>query len=163
VNPIVFLVLAALLVVAAITVVLHRNPVHSALALVAAMCLLSVFFIALDAQMVGFLQVIVYAGAVVVLFLFVIMLLNLQRETRALGGGALVVAGAAAALAFLALMVPGLVRVPAAGPVEVASGYGETIALAERLFTVYLLPFELTSVLLLVAIVGAVALAKRTV
>ena len=159
-NPIAFLVLAALLVVAALTVVLHTNPVHSALALVGAMCLLSVFFIGLDAQLVGFLQVIVYAGAVVVLFLFVIMLLNLQRETRALGSGALVVAAVAGALTLVVLMVPGLVRV-AVVPATVTPGFGETTALAERLFTTFLLPFELTSVLLLVAIVGAVALAKK--
>ena len=162
-NPIAFLLLAALLVVAALTVVLHRNPVHSALALVGAMCLLSVFFIGLDAQLVGFLQVIVYAGAVVVLFLFVIMLLNLQREVRALGSGALIAAGVFGALALLVLMVPGLVRIAGPGTANVASGYGETTALAEKLFTTYLLPFELTSILLLVAIVGAVALAEKKV
>src|SRR5262249_24568153 len=80
VNPVVFVALAALTVLSAFTVVLHRNPVHSACALVVTLFLLAVFFVGLDAPLVAVLQVIVYAGAVVVLFLFVIMLLNLQVE-----------------------------------------------------------------------------------
>jgi len=84
VSPLIFLLLAALTVVSALTVVVHKNPVHSACALVLTLCLLAVFFVGLDAQLVALLQVIVYAGAIVVLFLFVIMLLNLQVETRAM-------------------------------------------------------------------------------
>src|SRR5207237_9162971 len=84
VVPLLFLPLAALPVAPALTVGVHRNPVHSACALVVTLCLLAVFFLGLDAQLVAFLQVIVYAGAIVVLFLFVIMLLNLQVEARAL-------------------------------------------------------------------------------
>ncbi|TMA44195.1 MAG: hypothetical protein E6J81_14710, partial [Deltaproteobacteria bacterium] len=86
VSPLLFLLLAALTVASALTVVVHRNPVHSACALVLTLCLLAVFFLGLDAQLVAFLQVIVYAGAIVVLFLFVIMLLNLQVEARAMAG-----------------------------------------------------------------------------
>ncbi|HWM76183.1 MAG TPA: NADH-quinone oxidoreductase subunit J, partial [Methylomirabilota bacterium] len=71
-SPPLFLVLAALIVVSALTVVVHKNPVHCACALVFTLCLLAVFFLALDAQLVALLQVIVYAGAIVVLFLFVI-------------------------------------------------------------------------------------------
>src|SRR5207245_10470270 len=87
VKPLLFLLLAALTVASALTVVVHRNPVRSACALVLTLCLLAVFFLGLDAQLVAFLQVIVYAGAIVVLFLFVIMLLNLQVEARAMAGG----------------------------------------------------------------------------
>jgi NADH-quinone oxidoreductase subunit J len=161
VNPIVFLVLAALTLAAALTVIVHRNPVHSACALVATLFLLSVFFVGLDAQLVAALQVIVYAGAVVVLFLFVIMLLNLQAEARALGGGMLVATAIGGGVAFVGLLVAALRHAAAPPPPDVAAGFGETRALAERLFTAYLVPFELTSVLLLVAIVGAIALAQK--
>jgi NADH-quinone oxidoreductase subunit J len=161
VSAVPFLVLAALTVGSALTVVLHRNPVHSAVALVATLCLLALFFFALDAQLVAILQVIVYAGAIVVLFLFVIMLLNLQRQARATGGGFLVATASAGGVALVMLVVGALRRAAAPRAAGVSPGFGETTALARELFTVYLLPFELTSLLLLVAIVGAVALAKR--
>jgi NADH-quinone oxidoreductase subunit J len=161
VSPLVFVVLAFLTVVAALTVVVHKNPVHSACALVVTLFLLSIFFVGLDAQLVAALQVIVYAGAIVVLFLFVIMLLNLQAEVRDVSARALIATGAAGAVALAVLLIAALRRDPSAAAKGVTEGYGETAALAERLFTVYLVPFELTSILLLVAIVGAVALAKK--
>ena len=163
-SPVVFLLLAVPTVAAALTVVVHRNPVHSACALVVTLFLLSVFFVGLQAQLVAVLQVIVYAGAIVVLFLFVIMLLNLTRaEARPMGATPLVVAAAAGGIAVTALVI-GAVRgaVPPGSP-TVPDGFGDTATLARRLFTAYLLPFELTSILLLVAIVGAVVLAKRRV
>jgi NADH-quinone oxidoreductase subunit J len=161
VNVLAFLVLAALVVASALTVVVHPNPVRGACALVVTLFLLAVFFVGLDAQLVGVLQVIVYAGAIVVLFLFVIMLLNLQVEARAMGGGALVALASAGSLALAALVWAGLRHAAATRPAELPAGFGETTALAERLFTTYLLPFELTSILLLVAVVGAVAMAQR--
>ena len=160
-NLLVFLLLAVLTVVAAISVVATANPVHSALGLVVTLFLLSVFFVALDAQLVAVLQVIVYAGAIVVLFLFVVMLLNLQGERRLTGGMGLLVAATAAALAFAVLLVTLLVRSAPAPSNTLPPGFGETQALAQRLFTAHLLAFELTSVLLLVAVVGAVALSRR--
>jgi NADH-quinone oxidoreductase subunit J len=160
-NPLVFLLLAVLTVVAAISVVATANPVHSALGLVVTLFLLSVFFVALDAQLVAVLQVIVYAGAIVVLFLFVVMLLNLQGERRLTGGMGLLVAATAAALAFAVLLVTLLGRSAPAPSNTLPPGFGETQALAQRLFTAHLLAFELTSVLLLVAVVGAVALSRR--
>jgi len=162
VNPLLFLALAALTVVSALTVVLHRNPVHSACALVLTLCLLAVFFLGLRAQLVALLQVIVYAGAIVVLFLFVIMLLNLQKESRAMAGALLVASATAGGVGLVLLLVTGLRGASGGGASAMPPGFGETKALAEQLFTVYLLPFELTSVLLLVAIVGAVALAKKS-
>jgi NADH-quinone oxidoreductase subunit J len=161
VNAIVFLLLSALTVVAALTVVVHRNPVYSALALVMTLFLLAVMFVSLDAQLLGVLQMIVYAGAIVVLFLFVIMLLNLQAEARAHGARPLLAVAAVGGLTLVVQVVPELLRaeVPAAPPVP--AGFGEGAALGELLFKDYLLPFELTSVLLLVAIVGAVVLAQR--
>ena len=157
----VFLLLAVLVVVAALTVVAHPSPVYSACALVVTLFLLSVFFVALDAQLVAVLQVIVYAGAIVVLFLFVIMLLNLRVEARAMAGTLLVGTAAAGGVALAVLIVTALRRAAPPATANLPAGFGETAALGRQLFTVYLLPFELTSLLLLVAIVGAVALAKK--
>jgi NADH-quinone oxidoreductase subunit J len=140
---------------------LHPNPVYSAIGLVGTLGFLAALFAGLDAQLVAILQVIVYAGAIVVLFLFVIMLLNLQVEQRAMAGPGLVAVAGVGGIGLAALVVVGLRRAPAGAPAPAPAGYGDTAALAERLFTAYLLPFELTSVLLLVAVVGAVAIAKR--
>ena len=160
-SPIAFFVVAALAVASALGVVLNRNPVHGACALVAHLFLLAVFFVGLDAQLVGVLQVIVYAGAVVVLFLFVIMLLNLQADVRSMVGAPLVFAAAACVGALVMLILGGLREPGATAGTALAQGYGETQELARVLFTRYALPFELTSLLLLVAIVGAVALARK--
>ena len=160
-SPLAFFLVAALTVASALGVVANRNPVHGACALVAHLFLLAVFFVGLDAQLVGVLQVIVYAGAVVVLFLFVIMLLNLQAEVRATVGAPLVFAAAACVVALATLIVAGLRDPGTAAEGTLAAGYGETRELARVLFTRYALPFELTSLLLLVAIVGAVVLARK--
>jgi len=161
VSEVLFLVLALATVVSALVVVLARSPVYSAIGLVGTLGLIAVLFLGLDAHVVGFLQIIVYAGAIVVLFLFVIMLLNLQEEPEAFSPPLLV------ALAMLAgVSVAGFVWFGVGGSLAAApaltDGFGATYTLAERLFTGYLLPFELTSVLLLVAIVGAVVLAKKS-
>jgi NADH-quinone oxidoreductase subunit J len=161
VSPLAFFVVGALAVASALGVVLNRNPVHGACALVAHLFLLAVFFVGLDAQLVGVLQVIVYAGAVVVLFLFVIMLLNLQAEVRATASAPLVFASASCVVALATLIVGGLREPGAAAGTRLAAGYGETRELARVLFTRYALPFELTSLLLLVAIVGAVVLTRK--
>ena len=159
-NPLAFLGLAALTVASAVTVVVHRNPVHSACALVATLFLLSVFFVGLDAHLVAALQIVVYAGAVVVLFLFVIMLLNLPAEPRITGGPVLAATAALGSLVLIGFLAAGVGHDARATP-ELATDYGQTRTLAHRLFTDYLLPFELTSVLLLVAIVGAIAVAQK--
>jgi NADH-quinone oxidoreductase subunit J len=156
-----FLVLAALTVASALTVIIHRNPIYSALGLVSTLFLLAVLFLGLDAQMVAVLQIIVYAGAIVVLFLFVIMLLNLQVEERSSAAPPLIGVAALGGLAMGGLVILAIVRTQLGAPVPVHAGFGGTEALAERLFTVYLLPFELTSLLLLVAIVGAVVVGRK--
>jgi len=158
----VFFILATLLVVFAATVVLHPSPVYSALSLVLVMCLLAVYFFFLGAHLIGWLQIIVYAGAVMVLFLFVIMLLNLQtdpyenqkpslRLAAGLGGAVLIVE-------LFLLLTSAPTQESAASLPE---NFGTIQALSEKLFTDYLIPFEVTSILLLVAAVGAVVLAKR--
>jgi NADH-quinone oxidoreductase subunit J len=162
-NAVIFLVLAALTIGTAVAVVINRNPVYSALALVSTLALISCFFVGLEAYLIWALQLVVYAGAIVVLFLFVIMLLNVQREERALPApGVVVSVGAAAGL--LALSVAFAVTRTSFGSMPaVGDGYGSPGHLARRLFTDYLVPFEVTSVLLLVAIVGAVVLGKRRI
>jgi NADH-quinone oxidoreductase subunit J len=156
-----FLVLAALTIASALVVVVHRNPVYSALGLVSTLFLLAVFFIGLDAHLVAVLQIIVYAGAIVVLFLFVIMLLNLQAEERSTVSPPLAGAALVGGIALGGLTLLGIARTPLAAPVPVHAAFGGTEPLAERLYTVWLLPFELTSLLLLVAIVGAVVVGRR--
>jgi NADH-quinone oxidoreductase subunit J len=156
-----FLLMAALTVASALTVIVHPNPIYSALGLVSTLFMLAVLFLGLDAQMVAVLQIIVYAGAIVVLFLFVIMLLNLQVEERSSAAPPMVGIAAIGGLTMGGLVILGIVRTPLGAPVPVHAGFGGTEALAERLFTVYLLPFELTSLLLLVAIVGAVVLGRK--
>jgi NADH-quinone oxidoreductase subunit J len=161
VSGIAFLILAVLTIGAALMVVLHRNPVYSALGLVSTLFLLAMFFIGLDAHLVAALQIIVYAGAIVVLFLFVIMLLNLQVEPRSTGGPLQVGIAAVGGLLLAGVILAALHRVPPMAAPTVDAGFGGTAPLGERLFTAFLLPFELTSILLLVAIVGAVVLGKK--
>jgi NADH-quinone oxidoreductase subunit J len=166
-SPVVFLVLAALLTISALSVVLQPSPIRSALSLAVTLFLLAVTFLLLDAQLVAVLQVIVYAGAVVVLFLFVIMLLNLRDEPRALARvGTQFAAGTLASLWLLALIrffiTPQQLAAAGTGMATAVPGdFGSVELLAARLFTHFLLAFEVTSLLLLVAIVGAVVLAKR--
>jgi NADH-quinone oxidoreductase subunit J len=160
---IVFDVSAIFACVFAAVMVMHRNPVKSALALVVSLFSLSVIFVLLSAPFIAAIQVIVYAGAILVLFLFVIMLLNLPEEERApdshrvqhfLGGAAVVI--------FIAALLTAATQTPLAIfplPPEIASG--EVAPLARQLFGPYLLPFEAVSVLLLAALVGALVLSRK--
>ena len=162
-----FLVLAVLTVVAALTVVLHPNPVKCALALVVTLFLLAVVFVLLEAHMIAALQIIVYAGAIMVLFLFVIMLLNLQKDVEAgLHRAARRVFGwllglVLAAQLYLLLRGPWGLGPQGQEPAAAVHAAGNTQTIGVRLYTDYLLPFEVTSILLLVAIVGAVVLSLR--
>ena len=156
----IFYLLATLLVIASLLVVFLRNVVHCAMALVSALLLIAVLFVTLQAPMVGVLQVMVYAGAIMVLFLFVIMLLNpaaLERQ-RGLWWGF----GAMLALMLAGVLVPLVMTndLPA-DPVAATELFGSPEMLAKSLFSDFVLPFEIASVLLLVAIIGAVVLAKR--
>ena len=162
--PLLFWFLAALSILAALGVVMQRNPVHSLIALVLTLLATAVLFIGQDAIVVGFLQVIVYAGAIMVLFLFVIWLLNLPVETGSTGNLTIKFVATIAVAALLAelavFVIPDRMQVHfvASHP----SGYGSIDALSQTLFSEYLVAFEVTSVLLLVAVIGAVALARRT-
>jgi NADH-quinone oxidoreductase subunit J len=163
-DSVTFFSLALPLIVVAAMVILHPNPVYSALFLVLTLFLLAVYFLFLDAHMIAALQIIVYAGAIMVLFLFVIMLLNLQRESQENPRRGLRIAATVGGALLIAELVLLLYRTPnGAGQPPLPEGYGTVLALSERLFTDFLLPFEITSVLLLVAVVGAVVLAKRQI
>lgn len=158
-SNLIFFFLAALLVISSLLVVLLRNVVHCAMALVAALLIISIFFVILEAPMVGVLQVLVYAGAIMVLFLFVIMFLNpapLPQRGAWLGFSGLL------ALALGGVLTAMLTRKETApDPVTSADLFGSPETLARSLFGDFVLPFEIASVLLLIAIVGAVVLAKR--
>jgi NADH-quinone oxidoreductase subunit J len=161
-GTVVFFILASAMLLSALGVILSRNPVRSALCLVMTLFILAVMFILLDAHLVGALQVVVYAGAIMVLFLFVIMLLNLQTDPHDEGGPLQRLGAWATALVVLVCMVVATWRgiAPGRGGV-LPNDFGTTIAVSDRLFTHFLLPFEITSILLLVAVVGAVVLARR--
>ncbi|MBY0275720.1 NADH-quinone oxidoreductase subunit J [Candidatus Binatia bacterium] len=158
-----FYFIALLTLASALLVVLHRNPIYSALGLVNTLFLIAVSFVMLDAELIAMLQVIVYAGAIVILFLFVIMLLNVESEVRSARISKIGTAGLAFVLLFaVELAVFALVRDPS-GAQELPAGFGSTELLAETLFSKGMLSFELTSLLLLVAVVGAVVMARRKV
>jgi NADH-quinone oxidoreductase subunit J len=156
-----FFVLAALSTASSLLVIFQRNVVRSAMALVLTLFLIAVLFLTLEAPMVGVLQILVYAGAIMVLFLFVIMLLSPtlleQRQRFWWRFGSLTVF-------ILLLEFVFLVSSTSRRGTQTASlsaSFGSPELLAQTLFTEFVLPFEIASVLLLVAIIGAVVLAKR--
>jgi len=155
-----FFTLAVLLIGASLLVVFLQNVVHSAMALVAALLIIAVFFIILQAPTVGVLQVLVYAGAVMVLFLFVIMFLNLSTTEPRRRTWLVFAAVSALLLGGMLATILKDTETPA-GPVASSEVFGSPEMLARSLFNDFVLPFEIASVLLLVAIVGAVVLAKR--
>ena len=155
-----FYLLAALLVISSLSVVFLRNVVHCAMALVTALLIIAVLFVTLQAPMVGVLQVMVYAGAIMVLFLFVIMFLNptAREQRRGVGWGF----GTILALMLAGVLIPLFMNDESpADPVAATELFGSPEMLAKSLFNDFVLPFEIASVLLLVAIIGAVVLAKR--
>jgi NADH-quinone oxidoreductase subunit J len=159
-SELLFYLLAGLLVISSLLVVFLRNVVHCAMALVTALLLIAVLFITLHAPMVGILQVMVYAGAIMVLFLFVIMFLNptaVERQSGMWWGF-----GTILSLMLAGVLIPFFARDEVPGdPVAATDLFGSPEMLAKSLFGDFVLPFEIASVLLLVAIIGAVVLAKR--
>jgi NADH-quinone oxidoreductase subunit J len=158
---------AAILVVSSLLVILHRNPLTSALFLVLAFCSLAAIYLLLHAEFIGLVQVVVYAGAIMVLFLFVVMYLNLSHDVesgativlrRGLGwllGAALVTEGA--------LLIAGRLAPGPATPAALAGAVaepGNTQQVGLLLYTRYLFPFEITSMILLVAMIGVIVIAR---
>jgi NADH-quinone oxidoreductase subunit J len=174
-TEVLFFIFAAAALGGALGVILSRNPVHSALWLVLTLLSVAVFFLLQDAELVAAVQVIVYAGAIVVLFLFVIMLLGVDKEESlsdpvklqrptAIALGALVLAE----VVFLAghewaTGAHTARGVPITGPDAAGDALGNNIERVARvLFTDFLWPFQITAGLLVVAVVGAIVLARRS-
>jgi NADH-quinone oxidoreductase subunit J len=160
---VIFWAFAALAVGSGLACITRRSPVASALWLVVTLFSLAALFVLLDAQFIAVLQVLVYAGAIMVLFLFVIMLLNLGRAgpSDLKGPLGLGVGVFLAGLLLVQLLVLRQTGPAAGGPARAGLELGMIPSVARPLFTAYLVPFEITSILLLAAIVGAVVLAKR--
>jgi NADH-quinone oxidoreductase subunit J len=162
-NIFFFLLFAAIAVVCGISVVLQRHPIASALSLVGVMGSIAVFYLILGAEFIAAAQIIVYAGAIMVLFIFVIMLLNAGAEARRGRSWMAQLLGVPVLIAFFGIVGYALQgRFGSAGTVQFDTFSGGTVeAVGMALFTDYLLPFEVTSVLILVAIIGAIVLARK--
>jgi NADH-quinone oxidoreductase subunit J len=163
-SRVAFVVLAALVIGSAVGVLLRRNPIHAALFLVVNLASVAGLFLTLHAEFLAAAQVIVYAGAIAVLFVFAIMVLIPGKEETGpdpLRGQRLIAVPLVAVfLVLVAVVLRSTVLRAAGGDAPVAGGVQ---ALGRLLFTDYLFPFEVTSLLLLVAIVGVIALTKRKV
>lgn len=169
VDTIVFLIAAAICLSGAIGVIVAKNPVHSALMLIMTLFGIAVLFVAQEAHFLAAVQVIVYAGAIVVLFLFVIMLLGVDVASDIELGGFKGQREVAAGFAVIAMAVVGWfianVDEPVTGRASQNGALDESTPdvelLADSLFSDYVYAFELTSVLLVIAVIGAVVLARR--
>jgi len=160
---ILFILFAGMAVGCAISMVAQRNPLYSAISLIGVFISLACLYVTLAAPFIAAVQVIVYAGAIMVLVVFVIMLLNVEAEERPMRLRSLIpiAVGLAAILFAEAIFIIFFVQASPSTPTDNISNVGLTSSIGAGLFTSYLLPFEITSVLLLMAIVGAMSLARR--
>lgn len=163
IGALVFYVLAALAVGSALQVVLQRNALYSALGLIVTLIALALIFVQVGAGFLGAIQVIVYAGAIMVLFVFIIMLLNLTSEggRRIAALPSKLVGGLVLAGVFFATLAALRAAIPGEALAESPDGFGSIEAVGRVLFGEYVLPFELSGVLLLAAILGTIVLARR--
>jgi NADH-quinone oxidoreductase subunit J len=158
----VFFVLAAIAVAGAVSLIVQRHPIHSALSLIVVMAALAGLYLLLEAEFIAAIQIIVYAGAIMVLFVFVIMLLNAGSEERTNLSRTALYAGVPLAI-FLLLELAYRVARGSASMVAQPSPAAATRGLSMLLFQDFVFPFEATSILILIAILGAIVLAKRDV
>jgi len=160
----IFYILGGLTVGSALMVVLSHHPVRSVLYLVLTFFLITANYVLMNAQFIAIVNIIVYAGAIMVLFLFVLMLLNLNKENEPRGSMLMKLAAAAAGGILLVVLVAATRDAVMAVPYATGSE-AESIGLVENLgkllFKKYVLPFEISSILFIAAMVGAVLLAKR--
>jgi len=160
----IFLMASALSIAASILVIIQRNPIASVMYLLTSFVSQVILFIMLNAAFLAMLQIIVYAGAILVLFLFVIMLLNLRREDF---GKDIKLRFKPLAIAFaVVLLFETTVAISSSrmldrAQAQIGPDFGSVQAVGMSLFTKYLYPFELTSILLIVAVLGAVVMAKK--
>ncbi len=159
-----FLLFAAVAIGSGLMVVMARNPIHSAVSLIVSLVQVAAIFVLLGSPFLAAIQIFVYVGAVMVLFLFVIMMLDVRAEART----RFLEKGIAPTLAVLVLLggemialLLGSQRLPVLSAGAAGGGAGSLKELSRTIFTDYLLPFEVTSVILLVALIGAILLARK--
>jgi NADH-quinone oxidoreductase subunit J len=162
-DVILFLIFATIAVICGINVVIQSHPISSAISLIGVMGSLAVLYLLLGAEFIAAAQVIVYAGAIMVLFVFVIMLLNAGAETRRGRSLTVQLLGVPLLVTFLGLLAYSVQRLSLNVENVHFGGFkgGTAIEIGRALFTRYLLPFEVTSVLILIAILGAIVLARK--
>ena len=162
-----FTIVALVAIVSSILVVTCRNPINSALSLILTFFCLATFYVMLDAPFMAAIQVLVYAGAIMVLIVFVIMLLSLRSETGSRYTHAVTIGSTIGVLTLIEIIYfftrSGLSGARGNFTKEVINRVGHTELIGRSMFTDFLLPFEITSLLLLVAIIGAVILSKRKI
>jgi NADH-quinone oxidoreductase subunit J len=156
-----FLIFGAICVAGAVNLLVQRHPINSALSLIAVMAALAVEYLLLGAEFVAAVQVIIYAGAIMVLFVFVIMLLNAGEEERTGGSRVAILLGVPGMLLGSTIVAWVLLKRSGTESVGIGSLHGDPKTIGQLLFHDFLLPFEVTSVLILIAIMGAVVLAGR--
>ncbi|MDQ6666196.1 MAG: NADH-quinone oxidoreductase subunit J [Acidobacteriota bacterium] len=158
-----FFLFAFLAVICAINVVVQSHPISSALSLIGVMGSLAILYLLLGAEFIAMAQIIVYAGAVMVLFVFVIMLLNAGAEAKRGTSLTAQALGIPLIVAFLGLIAYFVERLFPNSPHVIfgSTNFGSAQAIGRSLFTQYLLPFEVTSILVLIGIVGAIVLARK--
>ncbi len=162
-SLIVFIIVAAVALLGAIGTVTSRNAIYSALFLVLNMATLATFYLLLNAPFIAMVQLAVYAGAIMVLFLFVIMLLGAERLTGITGVTSRWQVYIALALGLIALAIFGVAVIARPAPTGSAAAIDAgPVAIGLTLFEQYVFPFEVTSVVLLVAIIGAIVFRQRT-
>jgi len=161
VEVVLFFVFAAVAVLGALSLILQRHPIHSALSLIVVMLALAALYLLLGAEFVAAVQIIVYAGAIMVVFVFVIMLLNAGEEERTNLSRMARYVGVPLGIFLTVELAYWVARASSAGAVVSAPPPGATKALALLLFHEFVFPFELTSILILIAILGAMVLARK--
>jgi NADH-quinone oxidoreductase subunit J len=164
-DAILFLIFAAIAVICGLNLVLQRHPISSALSLVGVMGSLAVLYLLLGGEFIAMAQLIVYAGAIMVLFIFVIMLLNAGKERRDPVRLWAQYAGIPLLAALIAIIFYIIQRAlpPTEGVRFGAFQHGNAADIGLKLFEDYLLPFEVTSILILIAILGAIVLARKEI
>jgi NADH-quinone oxidoreductase subunit J len=158
----IFFVLATIAVIGALSLILQRHPIHSALSLIVVMIALAGLYLLMGAEFVAAVQIIVYGGAIMVLFVFVIMLLNAGVEERTNLSKLAGIAGIPLAVALLGFLAAAIARSNDVAQTGLQTGtLANTKDISTMLFREFVYPFELTSFLILVAILGAIVLAQR--
>lgn len=162
-NPIAFLILAALTLGSALMVVFARNPIYSVLWLIICFFSITGHYVLLDAHFLAAVNLIVYTGAIMVLFLFVIMLLNLNKETEPHKPAILKAAAILSGCLLMIVLSASLQGYTQQTTAVISEDYGTAKAVGKVLFTEFLLPFEVASILFITAMVGSVILGKKHV